>query len=449
MKNNQTIKENFDFALENHKKNNLEVAEELYKKILEVYPNHFPSTVLLGTLSAQTKNFDLAKQLLKKAIKINPNHPEAHYNLGNCYRDFGDFQKGINCYKQATKYQPGNLAYFYSLSILKKEILNPNLRNNIEKIINDNNCIKKNMAFGNFLLSRYQSEEKNYEKEIDYLIKGHEYYFEFKKEKFTRQLKYWFDFLPNISKLIKLNKSNKKNDQIKPIFIVGVPRCGSTLLEKIIASGSKYIPIGEETSVLHELIKQITQEKQLSKFDEESVQITLLEKYKQKGLIQEKSDYIFTDKSLENFFYIALIKEIFPYAKVINCKRNVLCSIMSIMKNNLVDIPWAHNIENIFKYFDIYYQTIAYFEKTLPNFIYSLEYEKLVNEPEIESKKLMEYCELPWDKKCLEFYKRKDFISKTASNIQIRQAIYKHSLEKYLPYKKFLNKYAENYSWFK
>ena len=122
---------------------------------------------------------------------------------------------------------------------------------------------------------------------------------------------------------------------------------------------------------------------------------------------------------------------------------------MSIMKNNLVDIPWAHNIENIFKYFDIYYRTIAYFEKTLPNFIYSLEYEKLVNEPEIESKKLMEYCELPWDKKCLEFYKRKDFISKTASNIQIRQAIYKHSVTKYLPYKKFLNKYAKNYSWFK
>ena len=75
MKNKQTIKENFDFALENHKKNNLEVAEKLYKKILEEDPNHFPSTVLLGTLSAQTKNFDLAKQLLEKAIKINPNHP--------------------------------------------------------------------------------------------------------------------------------------------------------------------------------------------------------------------------------------------------------------------------------------------------------------------------------------------------------------------------------------
>ena len=60
----------------------------------------------------------------------------------------------------------------------------------------------------------------------------------------------------------------------------------------------------------------------------------------------------------------------------------------------------------------------------------------------------MKFCDLVWDKKCLEFYKREDLFSKTASNIQIRQTIYKHSLEKYLPYKKFLNKYAENYSWF-
>ena len=71
-----------------------------------------------------------------------------------------------------------------------------------------------------------------------------------------------------------------------------------------------------------------------------------------------------------------------------------------------------------------------------------------MNEPENESKKLMKFCGLPWDKKCLEFYKRKDLFSKTTSNVQIRKAIYKHSLEKYLPYKKFLNKYGEKYPWF-
>ena len=83
-----------------------------------------------------------------------------------------------------------------------------------------------------------------------------------------------------------------------------------------------------------------------------------------------------------------------------------------------------------------------------PNFIFDLELEKLISNPEEESKKLMKFCGLPWDKKCLEFYKRKDFISKTASNIQIRQGINKNSSKKYLPYKKFLDKYGEKYSWY-
>ena len=584
MANNKTIKENFDFAFENHKKNNLKVAEEIYKKILEEDPNHFPSIVLLGTLSAQIKNFDQAKQLLEKGIKINPDHPEAHYNLGlvynalgdfekaiicfetaikiksdyaeaynnlgnsykdlnnfekaityyekaieinsnyadahnnlgivfksigneieaidcykktiqlepnhpeahynfgialkesgeelqaityyekaieinpnyadaynnlgNCYKDFGDFQKAINCYELAIKSQSGNLTYFYPLSDLKKEILNPNLRNSIQKIINDNNCTKRNMAFGNFVLAKFESKEKNYEKEIDYLIKAHTYYFELKKEKFTREMKYYFEVLPNINKLISLKKSNKNHHKINPIFIIGVPRCGSTLVEKVIASGVRHIPIGEETSILDIFIKQKIEKKQLLNFNKENFQMELLEAYNHKGLVQESSGNTFTDKSLENFFYISFIKEIFPNAKVVNCRRNALSSIMSIFQNNMLHLGWAHNLEYIFKYYDIYYRMIEHFKKNFPNFIYELEYEKFVNEPEIESKKLLKYCNLPWDKKCLEFYKRKDLISKTASNIQIRQAIYKHTSDKYLPYKKLLDKYGNKYSWF-
>jgi len=161
-----------------------------------------------------------------------------------------------------------------------------------------------------------------------------------------------------------------------------------------------------------------------------------------------KVEFTFTDKSLENFFYIGFIKEIFPNAKVVNCKRNVLSSIMSMFQNNLIDTGWAHDLEYIFKYIDIYYRMIENFKKIFPDFIYELQYEKFVDNPEIESKKLLTYCNLPWDKKCLEFYKRKDLISKTASNIQIRQAIYKHSSDKYLPYKKLLDKYGNKYSWF-
>ena len=180
----------------------------------------------------------------------------------------------------------------------------------------------------------------------------------------------------------------------------------------------------------------------------ENIKIDLIEKYKEKELIQKKSDYIFTDKSLENFFYLSLIKKIFPGAKVINCKRNARSSIMSIFKRNLGDIIWAHNLDNIFKYFDIYNHLTENFKKLYPDFIYDLHYEQLVNEPEVESKKLLNFCDLPWDIKCLEFYKRKDLISRTASKLQIRKAIYKDSLDIHPTYKALLKKYGDKYSWY-
>ena len=551
---NLTIKETFASAVQNHQKNFFKIAENLYKEILKINPNHFGSIFYLGTLLVQTQRFELAKSLLykatqinpnyaaahnnlgatlkelgeyqraidccQKAIQINPNYADAHNNLGaalkelgeyqkainccqkaieinpnlesayinlglvfqdlgemqqalNCYQKLiqiqpshadayynrgriyvalGDIQKAINSYQEALKYEPENLFYYYHLSDLMNEILNSNLKNKINKIMKESNLTKKNLAYGNFLLSSYELKLKNYEKEFNYLLKGHHYYFESRSKQFKTQVKYWLNVLPNIKELVNLNKSSKNikknNNKINPIFIIGVPRCGSTLVEKVIISGAKYIPVGEETEILNFFVKQKIQQKQLLKSDIENFQKKIIEKYKQKGLIQETSDYTFTDKSLDNFFYISLIKEIFPNAKVINCKRDALSCIMSILKNNLTGLAWTHNLEHIFRYLNIYYRMIENFKKIHPNFIYELQYEKFVKDPEIESKKLLKFCNLPWDKKCLKFFKRKDLISQTASNIQIRKAIYKDSIKKYLPYKQFLNKYGYKYSWF-
>ena len=122
---------------------------------------------------------------------------------------------------------------------------------------------------------------------------------------------------------------------------------------------------------------------------------------------------------------------------------------MSILKNNLGDVSWAHDLNHILKFFDTYHNKINSFKNIHPNFVYEVELEKFVENPETESKKLMRFCNLTWDKYCLEFYKRKDLTSKTASNIQIRKAIYKDSIDKHLPYKKYFANHAKKYSWFK
>ena len=194
--------------------------------------------------------------------------------------------------------------------------------------------------------------------------------------------------MPKRKEIFNLNKYNndiiKKNHSIKPIFIIGVPRCGSTLIEKIIASGKKYIPIGEETGIIHKTVKKLLNNtQQLNsdlKFYTEIID-------KKKELILEKSNFIFTDKSLENFFYLNIINKIFPKAKVINCMRDTPSSIMSTLKNNQVFLAWAHKLENILRYYDLYHKLVENFEKNNPNFIYKLQYEKFISDPENESKK--------------------------------------------------------------
>jgi hypothetical protein len=207
--------------------------------------------------------------------------------------------------------------------------------------------------------------------------------------------------------------------------------------------------MGEETAVLENFVnKKILERQSLNLGSCSEVRKNLQSLYKDRGLILKKYDNIFTDKSLNNFFYLKLINEIYPNAKIINCKRDIFSSIMSIFQNNLTELAWTHDLDNIFKYFNNYFEIIKSYNEAKPNTIYHLEFEKLTSEPVEESKKLMKFCKLPWEKKCLEFYKRKDLISKTASNVQIREAIYKHSLGKYLPYKKLLAEYGSKYSWF-
>jgi len=128
-KKNLTTKETFDLAVQNHKKNNFKIAENLYKEILKTDPNHFESIFLLGSLSAQTKNFNEAKQLLQKAIQINPNYANSHFNLGKVFKELGEYQKAINCYQKAIQINPNHVnahnnlgLAFYGLSECKKAI---------------------------------------------------------------------------------------------------------------------------------------------------------------------------------------------------------------------------------------------------------------------------------------------------------------------------------------
>ena len=218
------------------------------------------------------------------------------------------------------------------------------------------------------------------------------------------------------------------------------------MIEKLISSCDKKIKIGEETSIIPNFISnQINNNKKI--FDDmEIAKKKIISDYFDRGLITNGKINIFTDKTLSNFYFIKFIIEIFPSAKFINCNRNPVALIISILKTNLTKISWAHNLSDIFRYFDTYFSVIDKIKTNFPDYFYDIEYEKLVEDKETELKNLFKFCKLTWDKKCLEFYKD-DFVSLTASNINIRRPIFKDSINTYLNYKSFLDKHGSNYSW--
>ena len=276
-------------------------------------------------------------------------------------------------------------------------------------------------------------------------------------EKINNQISfYWIRLLPKLIKKITTISNKKKNIKIKPIFIVGLPRSGSTLVESIISSGKKKLQIGGETSILNRVFleensnflskKEFLEENKEMKINIDSFNENSLKKYELLNLLDKQTNYIFTDKSLENFFFIELIIKIFPEAKIINCERNIFQIIISIYQNFLSNIKWSNSIDNILEYIDNYLKIISEFKKKYPKHIYNIDLDKLTKNSQKESKALFKFCNLDWDLKCLEFYKRKDLISKTASNQQVRNKIFINE-KKYTEYKVFFKPYADKYAW--
>ena len=420
----------------------IDEAIEVYNKGIKIQPDYAMIYNNLGSIYRSKENYTKAENYFKQSIRLNKNLPEPQNNLGNVLSELKRYDEAIEHYKEALKFIPNNFAVVYHLSLLEPEIIDTNLKNNIKKNLKNKNINKKNKSYANFLLSKYESRSKDYKKEIFYLDQAHQLYIDSEIKKLTPQ-KYWLKNLPEINFLNNL-KCKVDSSDINPIFIFGLPRSGSTLIENIIASSSEDILVGEESDIINSYFKEKILKNKNINFNDHDIQLDILNAYKKKNLIKNNSS-IFTDKSLENFFFLDLIKIIFPNAKLINCNRKPLSSLMSIFKNNLINLSWSHNINDILKYFNSYYEKIGIFKNKNPNMIYDVHYEKLVHNPEIETKKLLNFCGLEWKEKCLEFYKRKNLISKTTSNIQVRRPIYKDSSDRYTPYMKFFLKYKKKY----
>ena len=232
---------------------------DVCKKAIETEPKNFNAYHNLALALQELGEIKRAISCYEKLSKIQPSPSNAYQNLGKLNIMLGKKDEAIKYYKLAIQYEPENLLHYYALSDLDEKSLNADFKNKIDEIKTKNNSKYQNLAYANFLKSKYELNSKNYEKEFNYLLKGHNYYLMSEKEEYRKDVEYWLNILPKNEELNSRDISNKnieiEKHSFTPIFIIGVPRCGSTLIEKIIASGPTNVTIGEEIGVFSSFVK--------------------------------------------------------------------------------------------------------------------------------------------------------------------------------------------------
>ena len=228
--------------------------------------------------------------------------------------------------------------------------------------------------------------------------------------------------------------SNSGLTEGKPIFILGMPRSGTTLVEQIISSHTDVTGAGELT-YMGDQTKQfkggeLAFHKRFPGMGEDQWQ-EIAKAYLMGLNGYDEGKAHITDKMPHNFLNIGMISKLLPNAKIIHCKRNPVANCLSIYKAYFGaknSHPYAYNLKELAHYHNLYEDLMAYWRKVLPGRFYEISYEQLTSNQEQESRQLIEYCGLEWQDACLDFYKT-DRKVKTASAFQVRQPMHNQSVD--------------------
>ena len=443
-------KDNFDVALDYIdvliKRQKYAKALEEAKKLYTKDKDNLRFMIAYAVTLQQTNKQEEALELYNKILNIDKKNPEILVSKGHLQKTFGDLKGSIDSYKKSYKIDQYYGDAYWSLANLKTYKFNDEEIMQLEKMtqdefINDNEKIYMSFALGKAFEDRgeYNKSFRNYQN-------GNSL-----KKEFTKfDLKLFDEECKNQKEVCTRDLFNSKADwgleTKEPIFVLGLPRVGSTLIEQILASHSMVEATHELPNILalsHKLNLRKVQEK-TSRYPEillslSAPQLKMIgEQYIKDAEIFRTNKPFFIDKMPNNFRHIGLIKLILPNAKIIDIRRNSMSACFSCYKQLFAEgQEFTYDFGDLAGYYNNYVELMEHWNQVLPNQILSIKYEDLVNDFEYSVNKILNYCNLDFEDECLSFYKNKRSV-RTPSSEQVRQPIYKKGLDYWKNYDAYL-----------
>ena len=440
------VQSKLNYAMVLKAENKFDEAEMYLLKTIEQDPNYINAINNLANLKRERKQYEEAIKLYSDAIKINSKIPIIHYNLALCLISLRKKDKALLHANIVTKLDP---KFTYADKIISDFTdynfdKSDHLLNMEKKILVDDLDTDQKVCL-HFSLGKAYEDKKLFGKSFKQYesankIKRLSLNYKFDEEKSFNLIKKLFENLKNDNFELK----NLEKESKKIIFICGMPRSGTTLLEQIISSHHKVFSLGE-TDYIHQITKSALS---LNNFDEIVKKFSL---HKKDNFFNQYLNFlsnvknekdVFTDKSLLNFKFIGFIKIFLPGSKIIILKRKYDDNLLSIYKNLLPskELQWSFSEEEIFKFHQVFLKYQDFWGKLLPDSFLEVSYEKLVQDTLKETRKVLDYCDLEWDNNCIKYHETNMSGIERASANQASKPVYKDSKDKFQNFKEYFKK---------
>jgi len=455
-----------------------ELAKNIFLKVIKMDPANIPAMNNLANVYKNIGEIQLSENIFEKIIKQKPDYINAYINLGNLKRDNNDFEQAINLYKKALYINDKAPVTLYSLALAyqglgkfdlaisyaKKTLaVDPKftqadmlISQSSKYKIGDEHFIGMNSKLNNleinkqqkinllFALAKASEDMGEVDKSFEYLDRGNLLKRSTIDFNINKEIKFFNEIKKIFTEIDFNNISKKKYSKKKMIFILGMPRSGTSLVEQIISSHSDVFGAGELTQ-LSKIIKNnliiedsISSEKVNNLINSDEFADLLRKDYFNYLNRFDASETFITDKAPLNFRWIGLIKILFPESKIIHCTRNSKDNCFSLFKNFFEGgLNFSYNQKELAAYYKLYVNLMNFWQSLFPLSIHEVKYENIIDNPKLEIEQLLKFCELSWEDNCLEFHNNKTPI-KTMSTVQARQPIYKSSLNSFDKFSAFL-----------
>lgn len=419
-----------------------------FERVVYILPDDCVAHIKLGIALNAAGKVPEALTSYVKAIQIDPKSWQAHHGKGEQHLALGEFDLAGKSYRHALKLNPESAVSYLRLVDLTEE---PNeldaLIKRMEKVISKGGEGNRDTARLHFAAANACKFQQKHDEAFRHFFAGnaiHKQSYRFDQENLRVSIDRMIEgFRPGLFTTLQ----DAGSETHLPVFIVGMPRSGSTLVEQIVSShpgiadAGEFAKLGQIARLLSAgQVNSISYPQNIAECSPETL-LRLGEDYI-KALINQCPAHAgrITDKLLTNFFQVGLIAILFPKAAIIHCRRDPMATCLSCYFQNFKELSgmiWTNDLEDLGVFYRQYERLMAHWRAVLPGRMFEIDYEEMVSDQENMSRKLIQHIGLPWDDACLDFHKSKRGV-RTASVSQVRKPIYTSSVAAWQNYEKHL-----------